>query len=61
MSSTGLLIVLVAIWVIVNTVNGNLVGVVQGNKKISVILPTPSSGSGSNQSSGGGAPGRKTL
>ena len=44
MSATGLLLTLIAIWLIVNTINGNLVGVVQGNKKLSVISPSSSSG-----------------
>jgi len=44
MTSTSILLILVGIFIIVNTVNGNLVGVVKGDKKLNIDPGTTTTG-----------------
>jgi hypothetical protein len=43
MNSVSLLLILVGVFVVINAVNGNLVGVVQGNKKLNIDWAAPTS------------------
>lgn len=43
MNSVSVLLVLVGVFIVINTINGNLVGVVQGNKKLNIDWAVPTS------------------
>lgn len=45
MSSVSLLLLLIGLFIIVNTINGNLVGVVDGTKKLNVDWGTSTTSS----------------
>ena len=41
MNSVSLLLILVGVFIVINTINGNLIGVVQGNKKFNIDWTAP--------------------
>ena len=41
MNSVSLLLILVGVFIVINTINGNLIGVVQGNKKLNIDWGAP--------------------
>lgn len=44
MSSVSLLLLLIGIFIIINTINGNIVGVVDGSKKLNINWGTNTTG-----------------
>ena len=41
MNSVSLLLILVGVFIFINTINGNLVGVIDGSKKFNIDLTAP--------------------